>query len=277
MDEPTTLEAAFGKIRLQINSTIAPVRRPSQLLLAIDSTLKNQDDESDVVDGRAYFVALESTLVQLMTTTTAKMIVSKNKADVEKIELLEATLYLLSLLVPHLSGGLLRTKSRLLVSFNICFNLFNQQAPALKSLIIISQFILSSQSSNYLEKDQDARSLYASILTLSGDHRPKVRRKAQEAITAILSAPPPPAVLHPYSILTSNYILQRLEEAVKGAKRGGKREESAAKKDESTGSDEGRAIALLVFVKNLASAWYEPVSLNHFVPIQLLKLILKQL
>ncbi len=46
MDEPTTLEAAFGKIRLQINSTIAPVRRPSQLLLAIDSTLKNQDDES---------------------------------------------------------------------------------------------------------------------------------------------------------------------------------------------------------------------------------------
>lgn len=240
------MEAAFGKIRLQINSTIAPVRRPSQLLLAIDSTLKKQDDE-ETIDARAYFAALESTLVQLMTTTTPGMITSVKPADVEKISLLEATLYLLSLLVPHLPTGLLRSKVSLLATLNTNFAWFTNQAPALKSLITISNYILISSTSTTLEKDKHARSLYASILTLSGDARPKVRRKAQEAIASILSLPPPPSILHPYSIETSSYILSQLEDAVKGAKRG-------------AGSDEGRAIALLVFIKNLKSAWHEQVN-----------------
>ena len=195
--------------------------------------------------------------------------------DGEKRELLEATLYLLSLLVPHLDATLLRSKAQLLSTLNPLFTSFAAHAPATKSLVVIAQYLLASLTAAQLEKDKDARAVFAQILNLTNDARPKVRRRAQEAITALLSAPPPPAMTHPYRISTSEWILDRLEEAVKGAKRGGKKEAAeTGKKDkkgkgvpvveETTGSDEGRAIALLVFVKNLGFAWNEEVISFRF-------------
>jgi ribosomal RNA-processing protein 12 len=51
-----------------------------------------------------------------------------------------------------------------------------------------------------------------------------------------------------------------LEEAIRGAKRGGKKEGANAAKEVETGSDESRAIALLTFVKNMGTAWPQSVS-----------------
>lgn len=224
---------------------------------------KSLADDEETLPPAAYLVALLSTLSQLTTTPGA----SKNG---EKRELLEATLYLLSLLTPHLDAALLRSKIQLLATLNPLFPSFATHAPATKSLVVVSQYLLASLSSSQLDKDKEARQVFAHVLSLTNDARPKVRRRAQEAITALLSAPPPPSITHPYGVSTSEWILARLEEAVKGAKRGGKKEVVAAKDkkgksvsvvEETSGSDEGRAIALLVFVKNLGSAWNEQVGL----------------
>ncbi|KAI5475813.1 ribosomal rna-processing protein 12 [Pseudohyphozyma bogoriensis] len=270
-DDSSPLEAAFAKIRTQTNSGVPAVRRPATLLLAIENTLTSQQSTSADADAaaqlppQAYLVALLSTLSQLTTTAAA------SQAG-EKRELLEATLYLLSLLTPHLDPSLLRSKAAVLSTLQALFPSFQTHAPALKSLIAIAQALLASLAPQQLEKDLAARSVFASILALTNDARPKVRRRAQEAITALLSAPPPPAVVHPYGAETASWILDKLEEAVKGAKRGGKKQEVVEQKkgkgkgekekpaiviagEENQGSDESRAIALLVFIKNLGNAW----------------------
>lgn len=274
MAEATTLELAFTKIRTQTSSGVAAVRRPATLLTAIDSTLAHADGSA--IPPSAYLVALVSTLSQLTATPAAA------KSSGDKRELLEATLYLLSLLTPHLDQHLLRSKIALLATLAPLFPSFQPTAPPLKSLIAISQSILAALTPQQLEKDLPARTVYASILSLCGDARPKVRRRAQEAVGALLSAPPPPAVSHPYAEETAGWILERLEDAVKGAKRGGKKDvapaqpggkggkgaekaKEAAKavggqQEEAGGSDESRAIALLTFIKNLGTAWDDKVS-----------------
>lgn len=238
------------------------------LLIAIDKTLTKASEDDESLPPAAYLVALLSTLSQLCSTPGATK-------EGEKRELLEATLYLLSLLTPHLEQDLLRSKVALLATLNPLFPAFNSHAPALKSLVAIAQSLLSALSTAQLEKDQEARQVFVHVLTIAGDARPKVRRRAQEAITALLSAPPPPAVIHPYGPSTADWILEKLEEAVKGAKRGGKKEsapvpapQGKGKKGESKatvvaeevqGSDESRAIALLTFIKNLGTAWNDQV------------------
>lgn len=56
---------------------------------------------------------------------------------------------------------------------------------------------------------------------------------------------------------------------MKGAKRGGKKEDNGksalAIQDGTNGSDESRAIALLVFVKNLGASWSDEVSRLAFL------------
>lgn len=265
---PDTLELAFTKIRSQANSTIPAVRRPATLLTAIDATLKSSTASTDEVSSlppAAYLVALLSTLTQLTTTPGATK-------EGEKRELLEATLYLLSLLTPHLEPALLRSKVNLLATLNPLFPAFSSHAPAVKSLIAISQSLLSSLSLQQFDKDSEARQVFAHVLNIAGDARPKVRRRAQEGITALLSCPPSPATVHPYGLSTAHWILERLEEAVKSAKRGGKKEvvapvsgkgkkgAAAVVVEDAQGSDESRAMALLTFVKNLGSAWADEVS-----------------
>lgn len=257
------------------------MRRPAVLLTAIDATLQSDikpDDEAATIPPAAYLVALLSTLSQLASTPAAA------KAG-DKRELLEATLYLLSLLTPHLDQPLLRTKLPVLATLAPLYPSFATHAPALKSLIAISQSILSALSQVQLEKDLPARTVFAHVLSLAGDARPKVRRRAQEAVGALLASPPPPATAHPYGTETAGWILDRLEDAVKGAKRGGKKEQAAPAKqskgaaaaaaaaaavggEEAGGSDESRAIALLTFIKNLGTAWSDEVrwhcSAVHF-------------
>ena len=108
------MELAFTKIRTQTNSGVAAVRRPATLLTAIDATLKKTSPDDESLPPAAYLVALLSTLSQLTTTPGATK-------EGEKRELLEATLYLLSLLTPHLDAPLLRSKVALLATLNPLF------------------------------------------------------------------------------------------------------------------------------------------------------------
>lgn len=270
----STLELAFSKIRLQQNSTVVQVKRPASLLLAIDSTLINETKHESVSDiqPQAYLIALLATLDQLVSTTAP--------LTGDKRELLDATLYLLSLLTPHLTPTILRQRQSTLATLAPLFPVLTASAPATKSLIAVAQSFLASLSPTNLERDlAGARTTYAHVLGLCADPRPKVRRRAQEAVQSLLRDPPPPSGVHPYASESAEWILARLEDAVKGAKRGGKAAVATAAEEkqaervkkankEVTGaaevagsgqSDESRAIALLTFIKNLGSAWDDKV------------------
>lgn len=228
-----------------------------------------------------------STLQQLLSAPVVKTgktpkAVKAGAPPTDKEELLEATLYLLSLLAPHLDEPILRSQHSLLPLLSPLYTSFATHAPALKSLLAISQSLLASLTLSQLSSSPSSnsssmyRTHFAHILKTCSDSRPKVRRRAQEAVIAILAAVPAPAVKHPWAGTTAGWVVEKLEEAVKGAKRGGRKEAAApvpaagkGKKGEKAapvpveteqGGDESRAIALLTFVKNLGTAWDDEVS-----------------
>ncbi|GAA6022497.1 hypothetical protein JCM10207_008533 [Rhodosporidiobolus poonsookiae] len=247
MADLTQLDAAWAKIRSQSNSTVPNILKPSQLLAAVESTLASQSTAGQI-PPQAYWVALLSTLDQLVQDPQSAT------ANSDKRQLLEADLYLLAVLAPHLDKHTLRAKPDVLHTLAPLLQSFSSHAPALKSLIALAQALLCAASSQQLEKDlAGCRSVYAVVLSLCADARPKVRRRAQEAVQAVLAAPPPPATVHPYADESAEWVCGKLEEAVRGAKRGGKKEGAA--KGEEGGNDESRAIALLTFIKNMGASW----------------------
>ncbi|GAA5831948.1 hypothetical protein JCM11251_002760 [Rhodosporidiobolus azoricus] len=248
MAEPSQLDAAWSKIRNQAGSTVPGILRPAQLLQAVESTLAGQSTTGQI-PPQAYFVAFLSTLDQLAQDPQAAT------PNSDKRQLLEADLYLLAVLAPHLDKQTLRTKLDVLPTLTPLLQSFATHAPALKSLIALSQAFLCAANAQQLEKDlAGCRSVFAVVLSLCADARPKVRRRAQEAVHAVLASPPPPSTVHPYAAESAEWVCGKLDEAVRGAKRGGKKE-AGAKGGEQGGNDESRAIALLTFIKNLGVAW----------------------
>ncbi|BGP27011.1 ribosomal protein [Rhodotorula toruloides] len=259
------MDVQWDKVRKQLNAQTKQVQRPAQLLAAVESTLASNDSPSAAIAPQAYWVAFLSTLEQLAGDAEAA------KPNSDKRALLEACLYLLALLVPFLDKPALRARSDVLRLLPHLFQAFATHAPAVKSLITLAQSLLASASQTQLERDLDGcRSVYATILSLCADARPKVRRRAQEAVQAVLASTPPPAVSHPYAGESAEWLCSKLEEAVKGAKRA---QSGAGKKAEEHGGDESRAIALLTFVKNLGPAW-PASSTSTLLPIILSTLTL---
>ncbi|GAA5939156.1 mRNA-binding protein RRP12 [Sporobolomyces koalae] len=263
-----TLAESWSKIRLQINSATPAIKRPAVVLSAIEATLAADSSQADQIEPAAYFVALVSTLDQLVQDPQAAQPASEPR------QLLEATLYLLSVLVPHLDPATLRSKlAATLATLAPLFASFAESAPPVKSLVQIAQAFLAAAPQTTLEKDlHGARSSYAAVLSLCADSRPKVRRRAQEAVQHILKNPPPPGTTHPYADESAHWICGKLDDAIRGAKRGGKKDASSAKEVE-TGSDESRAIALLTFVKNMGTAWPQS-STRELLPLLLSTLTL---
>ncbi|BGP50967.1 pre-rRNA processing protein [Rhodotorula kratochvilovae] len=240
-----TLSQQWDKVRAQLGSQVPAIQRPAQLLVAVEDTLGLDQRQPE-----AYWVALLSTLDQLAQDPAAAK-------QGDKRQLLEATLYLVGLLAPHLDPPALRAKVSTLATVQPLLASFAQHAPALKSLVALAQALLTAAPAQVLEKDLDGcRSVYATILSLCADARPKVRRRAQEAVHAVLESPPPPAVVHPYADETAQWVCGKLDEALRAAKRGGKA--AAGAKGDEHGADESRAIALLTFIRNLGASW--PIS-----------------
>ncbi|KWU41894.1 putative ribosomal protein [Rhodotorula sp. JG-1b] len=257
-----TLDAQLAKVRSQLNSQVEATHRAAQLLVAVEDTLQQTD-----APPQAYWVALTATLNQLATDADAA------KPATEKRKVLEATLYLVALVAPHLEPAQLRQAGadQLLRTLPPLLQSFASQAPALKSLIAIAQYLIASLPVPTLERDREgSRAVYATLLSLTADARPKVRRRAQEAVHAILKSPPPPAVLHPYADESAEWICTKLDEALRAAKRGGK---ALAQSTTENSPDESRAIALLTFIKNLGPTWPQS-STTTLLPLLLSTLTL---
>ena len=80
-----------------------------------------------------------------------------------------------------------------------------ESAPIVRSCLGCLECLMQAQPNNNWSTPGKAMSLFlkeimqafATILSLSMDQRPKVRKRAQDAIRSILNAPPPPSLNHP--------------------------------------------------------------------------------
>ncbi len=207
----------------------------------MEDTLRDQKTD---FTPTAYFAALLSLLSQYVSPT--KNIVNK--------EIAYAVVYLLDLITPHVPEPLLRSKfSQVLVSLAPTLTHPEVEAPLLRASIGCIESLLLAQDSQAWAQSQSQvspRRATAGLLAIAADHRPKVRKRAQDALANVLKHPPPsPSVDHPAADLCAETALQRLKDSADAAGRS-KKQRSAQKGQHQ----EPSLIHALQLVRAIASA-----------------------
>lgn len=176
------------------------------VLSSIEETLSEQKTK---FTPTAYFAALLALLKQSSATAT--------EASSEN-EILSSTIYLLDLVTSYVSASLLRTQFNTILSLLAPYlTTSTTSAPLLRSAIGCLESLLVAQDSaawNLPQSQTSPRQAILVLLTLAIDPRPKIRKRAQEALSSILKNPPPgPAIDHPAAELCAVAAQNNLKSA----------------------------------------------------------------
>ncbi|KAL8996247.1 MAG: hypothetical protein Q9188_006612, partial [Gyalolechia gomerana] len=233
-----SLEEKLEKIR---SPKLQNQKETAVVLSAVEDTLK---DQSHSATPTAYFAALLALLSQALVPSDG--IVNK--------ELASSVVYLLDLVTTHVPAALLRSKfSQILTSLGPTLTSQDIEAPLLRSSIGCLESLLLAQDSTAWALPQSQispRRAVAGLLAFASDHRPKVRKRAQDAITQVLKHPPPsPSLDHPVADLCAEAALRTLSDSL---------DESSRKKRKSKDREQDQhqpgLIHALHLVKTVASA-----------------------
>jgi ribosomal RNA-processing protein 12 len=109
--------------------------------------------------------------------------------------------YLLSIVISEVDVQILRAKfEHTAQSLVACLEAYSEtQAPLVRSVLACMQVLLLAQDARAWTQSQQCTLLLHRVIALSTDQRPKVRKRAHEAVRQVLTHPPPPTSLHPAS------------------------------------------------------------------------------
>ncbi|KAI8724583.1 hypothetical protein NCS52_00027800 [Fusarium sp. LHS14.1] len=177
-------------------------KRTVVVLQAVESTLKEQN-EAPTPTG--YFAALLALLQQA------------NANDTVNPELATATVYLLDVITPYAPQPLLRAKFTQVLTLLAPVLLLQDAEPLLlrSSIGCLESLLLAQDAASWeLSVSQiGPRRAVAGLLNMSLDHRPKVRRRSQDALKKVLRNPPPsPSLDHPAADMCAQTALKNLED-----------------------------------------------------------------
>ena len=179
------IETALAKIRPHTASSLAHQKAPAQLLLALESTFEEQATEKSPT---AYFAALLTTLDGTVQNSRASGALAFGEGDV-----LPAELYLLALVLPFVPHPVIRSNLSTILSLTApLFPSLVPHAPPLRSQLAIYNAVYLALERSQLESAQGLRQSFASILHLTLDPRPKVRKRLQNLSVMFLLPPLPP-------------------------------------------------------------------------------------
>src|ERR1700722_14739840 len=195
------MEAALEKIRPHTTSNIAHQKAPATLLRALEATFQEQNTDASPA---AYFAAL-------MTTLDGTL--QKNETGLGDGDLLPAELYLLALITPFVSPQIIRAQLNTLLTLTApLFPSLLSQAPPLRSQLTLYHSVFLSLDKSQLEAP-GVRQIFAFVLQLCLDSRPKVRKKAGDLVKDVLASPPPPLVRHPYADRVAEWVRSSLTDS----------------------------------------------------------------
>ncbi|KAI5300857.1 hypothetical protein KEM55_004398, partial [Ascosphaera atra] len=212
-----TLQEKLDKIK---SPKLQNQQHTSVVLSAVEDTLRDQKAE---FTATAYFAALLALLGQAIDSDNG--IVSKDLAT--------SVVYLLDTVTSYVPAPLLRSKfGQILTNLAPALSLSapDVEAPLLKSSIGCLESLLIAQDSAAWSlpiTTVGPRRALAGLLSLAVHHRPKVRKRAQEALVTVLQNPPPtPALDHPAADMCAETALMTLSESIsashKARKSGGR-------------------------------------------------------
>lgn len=196
------------------------------MLNAVEETLNAQSYDRTPT---AYFAALVALLSQSIT----------DQAGIVNRELATSIVYLLDLTTSFVSAPLLRNKFSQVFSYLVpCLTNSEIEAPLIKSSIGCLESLLAVQDGEAwtLSSAQSGpRRALSGLLTLAQDHRPKVRKRALEAITKVLQSPPPsPSLDHPAADMCAEAAMKAVSDglATISAQEKGKRKQKTSQNDD---------------------------------------------
>ena len=198
-------------------------------------------EQSTAPTETGYFAALLALLQQA------------NQDGNVNIELATPAVYLLDVVTPYAPQPLLRSKFTQILTLLAPVLLMQEAEPILlrTSIGCLEALLLAQDSASWeLSVSQiGPRRAVAGLLNLSLDHRPKVRKRAQDALKRVLKNPPPsPALDHPAADMCAQTATKNLEDLAAQAAQANKGKKSADM------SHEPAMIHALQLVKTIASA-----------------------
>ncbi len=187
------------------------------ILSTIEESL-SEKQEGEITPS-AYFVAFLALLEQ-----------SCKNGEISQKELATSAVYFLDLVAPYAPKNLLQWKFETILQILApAITSSDADAPLVRSALGALESLLVAQDSkawNSGPNSSPKRGIIA-LLTLSLDPRPKVRKRAQDAVTKILANPPPsPTMVHPAASLCSSTALKAItslvnDKSIKISKTGG--------------------------------------------------------
>ena len=189
-------------------------KQTSVVLSAVEDTLRDQKYGSTPT---AYFAALLALLSQSVSPSNG--IINK--------ELATSVVYLLDIVAPYVPPPLLRSKfPQILTSIAPVLTQNEIEAPLIRSSVGCLESLLVAQDNAAWALPQtqvSPRRAVAGLLVLALDHRPKVRKRAQEALTHVLKNPPPsPSLDHPAAEMCAETALRSVNDMAASGKKKGK-------------------------------------------------------
>ncbi|KAI9884499.1 MAG: hypothetical protein M1823_003714 [Watsoniomyces obsoletus] len=199
----TSLPDAPASLSLPERLKTVKIPHTKVVLSAVEDTLKDKKTDRTPT---AYFAVILALLSQSISTTTG--IVSKDLAT--------SVVYLLDVVTPFTPPALLRSKfSQILTHLAPALVHPEADAPLLRPALGCLETLLLAQDTAAwaLPAAQGPRTGLVAVLSLAVDHRPKVRKRALEALTQILTHPPPtPSLDHPAAEMCAETALRKLSE-----------------------------------------------------------------
>ncbi|KAJ4134747.1 pre-rRNA processing protein [Fusarium equiseti] len=177
-------------------------KRTVVVLQAVESTLKEQNADPTPT---GYFAALLALLQQA------------NNNDTVNPELATPVVYLLDVVTPYAPQPLLRSKFTQILTLLAPVLLLQDAEPMLlrSSIGCLESLLLAQDAASWeLSVSQiGPRRAVAGLLNMSLDHRPKVRKRSQDALKQVLRNPPPsPSLDHPAADMCAQTATKNLEE-----------------------------------------------------------------
>ncbi|KAF2689463.1 NUC173-domain-containing protein [Lentithecium fluviatile CBS 122367] len=233
-----SLEERLSKLR--DSPKLQNQQQNAVVLAAIEDTLKQQKSE---FTPTAYFAALLSLL--------GRQVSSQGIANKETAT---SVIYLLDLVTPHVPAPLLRSKfAEILTSLAPALTHPDAEAPLLRSSIGCLESLLVVQDARAWELPQtqiSPRRAVAGLLQIAVDQRPKVRKRAQDALAKMLANPPPsPSLDHPAADMCAETALKMLKDIAEAAAKSRKHKGHKGEQ----GSEPG-LIHALQLIKTVASS-----------------------
>ncbi|EJS41300.1 rrp12p [Saccharomyces arboricola H-6] len=239
------LEDKLAKIRYQVSSKLENQKHVAIILTAVEENIKGQatnDISKNIVN---YIISFMSLLDQAVDPATH---------EIKDLQLASSSTYLLDLIFHYSPKPLLRSKfSEILTKIAPCITAENANAPLIRAAIGCLESLLIAQDTQAWNNTYDLsitpkRGLQG-ILELSLDIRPKVRKRALDAVYAILSNPPvAPTAEHVAAVFVADFCDKQLADVLNDLSNSSNKQIKAQKTKEDINSSIMRSLRLIASV-----------------------------